>query len=173
MPAVAGVKLATAEAGIRYRGRTDVLLAAFDTGTTVAGVFTRSLTAGAPVDWCRAALPRGKARAIVVNSGNSNVFTGRAGRQVVEDTAKTMAKIAGCLPREVFIASTGVIGEPPPLDKIIAGLAPAAAAASPGGWMAAATLFSKVKRVHRPRYPCARRQKLVLERPRYELRSRP
>ena len=137
-PPIAGVRLGTASCGIRYQGRPDLMVAVLDPGTTVAGVFTRSLTAGAPVDWCRAALPRGKARAIVVNSGNSNTFTGRAGREVVEDTAKAMAKLAGCAPREVFIASTGVIGEPPPRDKILAGLAPAAAAASAGGWMAAA-----------------------------------
>ena len=80
MPAIAGVRLATAEAGIRYKGRTDVLLAVFDKGTTVAGVFTRSKCPSAPVEWCRAKLPGGKARALVVNSGNANAFTGRSGR---------------------------------------------------------------------------------------------
>ena len=138
LPPIAGVKLATAHCGIRYQGRRDLMVALLDPGTTVAGVFTRSLAPGAPVDWCRACLPRGKARAIVVNSGNSNVFTGRAGRQVVEETAKTMAKIAGCQPREVYIASTGVIGEPPPADKIIGALAPTASAASPTAWAEAA-----------------------------------
>ncbi|HEX7967839.1 MAG TPA: bifunctional glutamate N-acetyltransferase/amino-acid acetyltransferase ArgJ [Stellaceae bacterium] len=138
LPPIAGVKLATAHCGIRYQGRRDLMVALLDAGTTVAGVFTRSLAPGAPVDWCRACLPRGKARAIVVNSGNSNVFTGRAGRQVVEDTAKTMAKIAGCQPREVYIASTGVIGEPPPADKIVGALAPTAGAVSPTAWAEAA-----------------------------------
>src|SRR6266853_3474291 len=104
LPPLAGVKLATAHCGIRYQGRRDLMVAVLDPGTTVAGVFTRSLTAGAPVDWCRACLKRGKARAIVVNSGNSNTFTGRAGRKVVEDTAQAMAAIVGCHPREVYIS---------------------------------------------------------------------
>ena len=130
LPPLPGLKLATAHCGIRYQGRSDLMVALLEPGTTVAGVFTRSLTAGAPVDWCRQCLPRGKARAIVVNSGNSNVFTGRAGRKVVEDTAKAMADIAGCHPREVYIASTGVIGEPPPGEKILAALAPSAKAAA-------------------------------------------
>ena len=80
MPAIAGVRLATAEAGIRYKNRTDVLLALFEPGTTVAGVFTRSKCPSAPVEWCRAMLKAGKARALVVNSGNANAFTGKNGR---------------------------------------------------------------------------------------------
>jgi glutamate N-acetyltransferase/amino-acid N-acetyltransferase len=138
LPPVAGVRLASAHCGIRYQGRRDLMVAVLDPGTTVAGVFTRSLTAGAPVDWCRACLPRGRARAIVVNSGNSNVFTGRAGRRVVEDTAKAMAKLVPCHAREVYIASTGVIGEPPPADKIIGALPGAAQALSPSAWIEAA-----------------------------------
>ncbi len=138
LPPLAGVRLAATSCGIRYRGRPDLMVALLDPGTSVAGVFTRSLTCGAPVDWCRAALLRGKARAIVVNSGNSNVFTGRSGRKVVEDTARAMATLVPCHPREVYISSTGVIGEPPPGEKIIAGLAPAVAAATATGWMAAA-----------------------------------
>ena len=138
LPAIGGVSLATASCGIRYQGRRDLMVALLDPGTTMAGVFTRSLTAGAPVDWCRHALPRGKARAIVVNSGNANVFTGRAGKQVVQQTAEAMAKLVGGHPREVYIASTGVIGEPPPGEKIIAGLAPAVRQASPAAWLEAA-----------------------------------
>ena len=80
LPAIAGVRLATAAAGIRYAGRTDVLLALFDPGTTTAGVFTRSKCPSAPVEWCRAHLKGGKARALVVNSGNANAFTGKSGR---------------------------------------------------------------------------------------------
>src|SRR5215469_15630266 len=112
MPAIAGVKLATAAAGIRYKGRTDVLLAILDKGTTVAGVFTRSKCASAPVEWCRAKLSRGKARALVVNSGNANAFTGKTGKQSTALTAQIAAKAVGCKPNEVFLASTGVIGEP-------------------------------------------------------------
>ena len=138
LPPIAGVGFAAAECGIRYRGRRDLMVAVLAPKTTVAGVFTRSLTAGAPVEWCREALPRGKARAVVVNSGNANVFTGRAGREVVARTAKTTAEIVGCHPREVFIASTGVIGEPPPAEKILGALKPAFAGVSPAGWDVAA-----------------------------------
>src|ERR1700720_85842 len=112
MPAIAGVKLATAAAGIRYKGRTDVLLAVMDKGTAVAGVFTQSKCPSAPVEWCRAKLPRGAARALVVNSGNANAFTGKIGRQSTTLTASIAAKAVGCQPGEVFLASTGVIGEP-------------------------------------------------------------
>jgi glutamate N-acetyltransferase/amino-acid N-acetyltransferase len=112
MLAVAGVRLATAAAGIRYAGRTDVLLALFDKGTAVAGVFTRSKCPSAPVEWCRAKLKGKSARALVVNSGNANAFTGKTGREAVLFTARLAAKAAGCKPDEVFLASTGVIGEP-------------------------------------------------------------
>ena len=112
LPPVAGVRFATAEAGIKYRGRTDVLLAMFDEGTTVAGVFTTSKCPSAPVDWCRANLAGGRARALVVNSGNANAFTGRRGVHTVTITADIAAKAVGCAPSEVFLASTGVIGEP-------------------------------------------------------------
>src|SRR6185312_3577973 len=88
MPAIAGVRLATGAAGIRYKGRTDVLFALFDEGTTVAGVFTRSKCPSAPVEWCRANLKAGKARALVVNSGNANAFTGKTGREACKFTAQ-------------------------------------------------------------------------------------
>jgi glutamate N-acetyltransferase / amino-acid N-acetyltransferase len=112
LPEVAGVRLATAEAGIRYKGRTDVLLAVFDRGTAVAGVFTRSKCPSAPVEWCRGRLAGGTARALVVNSGNANAFTGKRGRAAVKLTAALAAKAVGCRPTEVYLASTGVIGEP-------------------------------------------------------------
>ncbi len=138
MPVIAGVTLATAHCGIRYKGRTDLMVALLDAGTTVAGVFTRSLTPGAPVDWCRRALPRGKARAVVVNSGIANVFTGRDGMRVVEETAKAAARLLGCNPREVYISSTGVIGEKLPGEKIVSALPDAITAASPAAWSDAA-----------------------------------
>ena len=112
MPEIAGVRLATAEAGIRYKNRTDVLLTLFDPGTTVAGVFTQSKCPSAPVEWCRAMLKSGKARALVVNSGNANAFTGKSGRVATKLTAEIAAKAAGCKTSEIFLASTGVIGEP-------------------------------------------------------------
>src|ERR1700682_3461938 len=112
MPAIAGVKLATAAAGIRYQGRTDVLLAVMDQGTTAAGVFTQSKCASAPVEWCRARLKGATPRALVVNSGNANAFTGKTGRAACEFTAKITARALSCRPNDVFLASTGVIGEP-------------------------------------------------------------
>jgi glutamate N-acetyltransferase/amino-acid N-acetyltransferase len=112
MPPIAGVKLATAAAGIRYADRTDVLLALFGPGTTAAGVFTRSKCPSAPVEWCRAHLKTGKARALVVNSGNANAFTGKNGRDACRFTAQLAARAIGCKPADVFLASTGVIGEP-------------------------------------------------------------
>jgi glutamate N-acetyltransferase/amino-acid N-acetyltransferase len=118
LPPIPGVRLAACAAGIRYQGRDDLMLAELAPGTAFAGVFTRSRMPGEPVIWCRQCLPSGRARAIVVNSGNANVFTGRAGRQVVEDTAAAAARLFACDPREVLIASTGVIGEPPPADRI-------------------------------------------------------
>jgi glutamate N-acetyltransferase/amino-acid N-acetyltransferase len=138
MPAIAGVKLATAEAGIRYKGRADVLLAVLAEGTTVAGVFTRSKCPSAPVEWCRAKLPRGKARVLVVNSGNANAFTGKTGRQATAMTAKIAAKAVACSPNEVFLASTGVIGEPLDAQKFDGVLGQLADVASPGEWMSAA-----------------------------------
>lgn len=112
MPAIEGVRLATAAAGIRYKNRTDVLLALMDEGTTVAGVFTTSKCPSAPVEWCRAKLKGGKARALVVNSGNANAFTGKTGRAATKFTADIAAKAIGCKPSDIFLASTGVIGEP-------------------------------------------------------------
>src|SRR6266446_9883534 len=133
-----GGRLAAFAAGIRYAGRDDVMLAELMPGSTIAGVFTRSLTAGAPVLWCRECLAGGMARGIVVNSGNSNTFTGRVGREVVEATAATAARLPGCDPKEVFISSTGVIGEPPPADKIVTALPQIVRALSADSWEAAA-----------------------------------
>ena len=87
MPPIAGVRIATAEAGIKYKNRTDLLVMAFDQGTEVAGVFTRSKCPSAPVDLCRANLAGGKARVLVVNSGNANAFTGKRGRELTRLTA--------------------------------------------------------------------------------------
>jgi glutamate N-acetyltransferase / amino-acid N-acetyltransferase len=126
MPAIAGVRLATAAAGIRYRDRTDVMLAVFDEGTSVAGVFTRSKCPSAPVEWCRARIRGVRARALVVNSGNANAFTGKSGRAACAFTAKLAAAAVGCKASEVFLASTGVIGEPLPaqaFDGVLARLA--------------------------------------------------
>jgi glutamate N-acetyltransferase/amino-acid N-acetyltransferase len=106
------VRLAVAEAGIKYANRTDVFLMLFPEGTEAGGVLTRSKTCSAPVDWCREQLQHGGARALVVNSGNANAFTGWRGRETVEATAAFASEAAGCEADRVFIASTGVIGEP-------------------------------------------------------------
>lgn len=135
---LAGVELATAAAGIRYQGRDDLLLMRFAPGTTVAGVFTRNKCPGAPIDWCRGALEGGRARALVVNSGNANVFTGRHGAEVAAGTARACASLLGCRPREVFLASTGVIGERLPGERIEAALPGLAEALAPGNWERAA-----------------------------------
>ncbi len=112
LPPLDGVRIATAEAGIKYKNRTDLLVMTFDAGTEVAGVFTRSKCPSAPVDLCRTNLPGGKARVLVVNSGNANAFTGKKGKESTRHEAEAAAKAAGCKPNEVFLASTGVIGEP-------------------------------------------------------------
>jgi len=138
MPTIAGVRLATAEAGIRYKNRTDVLLAVMDKGTVVAGVFTKSKCPSAPVEWCRAKLRGGKARALVVNSGNANAFTGKTGRSSTALTAKIAAKAVGCSESEIFLASTGVIGEPLDASKFDGVLGRLADAAEPGDYLAAA-----------------------------------
>ncbi len=139
LPAVAGVRFATAEAGIRYQGRPDLLLAAFAAETTVAGVFTRNKCPGAPVTWCRAILPGGVARGLLVNAGNANVFNGALGVAAVKASAEAAARALGCAPEQVFLASTGVIGEPLPTDKITAWTDELAARLSADGWGAAAT----------------------------------
>jgi glutamate N-acetyltransferase / amino-acid N-acetyltransferase len=138
MPPVAGVRLATAAAGIRYPGRTDVLLALFDPGTAVAGVFTQSKCPSAPVDWCRARIKGGGASALVVNSGNANAFTGKTGRAAAALTAAVAAKATGCKADRIFLASTGVIGEPLDATKFEGVMERLVAGAAPGGWEVAA-----------------------------------
>jgi len=138
LPPLAGVRLATVAAGIRYQQRTDVMLALLAPGTQVAGVFTKSRTASAPVLWCQSNLKQGSARCLVVNSGNANAFTGRVGFDDVTEIANSAAAIAGCRPSEVFMASTGVIGEPLPTSKITAVLQGLVEQGAAGNWRAAA-----------------------------------
>jgi glutamate N-acetyltransferase/amino-acid N-acetyltransferase len=138
LASISGVRLAAFACGIRYAGRDDLMVAELAPDSAIAGVFTRSLTAGAPVVWCRDCLPGGKVRGIVVNSGNSNTFTGRVGKEVVETTAAAAARLLGCDPKEVFISSTGVIGEPPPAEKIIAALPQVMPLLSAESWESAA-----------------------------------
>ncbi|WP_114392281.1 bifunctional glutamate N-acetyltransferase/amino-acid acetyltransferase ArgJ [Oleisolibacter albus] len=119
LPAIAGVQFAVHRCGIRYKTpRNDTLVAVLDAGTSVAAVLTKSLTASAPVQRCRANLKGGSARVVVVNAGNSNAFTGKAGEAFVDVTVAEAARLAGCKETEVFPASTGVIGQPMPADLI-------------------------------------------------------
>ena len=122
LPPVAGVRLSVARAGYKAWDRTDLLLAQFVPGTTVAGVLTRSKCPSPEVDWCAAQLPRGIARALVVNAGNANAFTGARGAAAVAGIVAAVSDHIGCIATEVFVASTGVIGVPLPLDKATAGL---------------------------------------------------
>jgi glutamate N-acetyltransferase / amino-acid N-acetyltransferase len=138
LPPIAGVRLAALACGIRYQGRDDLMLAELAPDSAVAGVFTRSLTAGAPVQWCRECLKGGAIRGIVVNSGNSNTFTGRAGREIVEETAATAARLLSCARSQIFVASTGIIGEPPPGERIVAALPQLIPLLSALGWEPAA-----------------------------------
>jgi glutamate N-acetyltransferase/amino-acid N-acetyltransferase len=138
LPPLAGVRLAAGEAGVRYKNRTDVLLVSLAAGTQVAGVFTQSKTASAPVEWCKAQLKSGSARALVVNSGNANAFTGKAGQEGTRAVAQSAAASLGCKATEVMLASTGVIGEPLPAEKITKILGSLAEQGAAGGWRAAA-----------------------------------
>ena len=138
MPPIRGLRMATAAAGIKYKNRTDVLLMVFDQPAAVAGVFTRSKCPSAPVDFCRANLPHGKARAVVVNSGNANAFTGLKGRAATELTAKSAASAVGCAENEIYLASTGVIGEPLDAGKFAGVLGDMNADAKPDFWLDAA-----------------------------------
>ncbi len=138
LPPVAGVRVATGNSGTRYKGRDDLLLVAMEPGTTVAGVLTRSLTCSAPVIWCRESLPTGSARALVVNAGNANAFTGKAGDAPMMASVEAAATLLGCAEREVYGASTGVIGQPLAPDAIARPLAPLGEKLAEGGWAAAA-----------------------------------
>jgi glutamate N-acetyltransferase/amino-acid N-acetyltransferase len=124
LPVIDGVRFAAVAAGVRYRGRTDVMLAELAEGTTIAGVFTRSSTRSAPVLDCQAKNDGTAAggAAILVNSGNSNAFTGRAGREAVARICDGVAQTLGISAARVFTSSTGVIGEPLPWERITARL---------------------------------------------------
>lgn len=137
-PPIGGVTPRVARARYKTWDRCDLTFVTLDSGTTVAGVLTQSKCPSPEVEWCRNALVLGKARALVVNAGNSNAFTGNRGRAAVEAIAARTATHLGCQPSDVFVASTGVIGVPLPIDKAEAGL-DAAFAAAPCGWEDAAT----------------------------------
>tara|TARA_B100000686_G_scaffold346158_1_gene432177 strand:+ start:34693 stop:35928 length:1236 start_codon:yes stop_codon:yes gene_type:complete len=119
MPLIEGLRFSTTEANIKYPNREDLLLFDFDVGTTLAGVFTQSSTVAAPVAWSRIIANRGYARGLLINSGNANAFTGDKGREDVESCAVAAARLLGCSSSELLVASTGVIGEPLPVQRIV------------------------------------------------------
>src|SRR5262245_1979053 len=135
---IPGVRFAAGNSGIRYQGRDDLMLAELSPGSTVAAVTTKNLMCSAPVLWCRAQARRGRARAVVVNAGNANTFTGRDGMKAVAATAVAASKLLKCDPREIFVASTGVIGVKLPAEKLAATLPALAGALSAERFEAAA-----------------------------------
>ena len=137
MPPIAGVRIAVTRAGYKAWERADLTYAALDAGTAVAGVTTNSKCPSPEVEWCRKALTLGQARALVVNAGTSNAFTGNRGRAAVEAIAARVAGSIGCQPSDIFVASTGVIGVPLPIDKAEAGI-DAVLQATEAGWRDAA-----------------------------------
>ncbi|MEM7045269.1 MAG: bifunctional glutamate N-acetyltransferase/amino-acid acetyltransferase ArgJ [Pseudomonadota bacterium] len=138
IPPINGVNLAAGAAGVRYAGRPDLALLAFAEGTTVGGVFTRSQVPGHPVLWCRHILSNGHARGLVVNAGNANVLNGEHGDNAVRLEAMAAGQLLGASPETIFVASTGVIGEPLPVEKIVTALPDLHARLSPDGWEEAA-----------------------------------
>jgi glutamate N-acetyltransferase/amino-acid N-acetyltransferase len=138
LPVIEGVRFASVAAGVRYAGRTDVTMAVFDAPAQVAGVFTRSKCPSAPVDWCRDKLKGRLARAVLVNSGNANAFTGHRGLSAVEEIGAALAKATGASADQMFMASTGVIGEPLEAARITRVLDTLVAQARPDGLMDAA-----------------------------------
>ena len=140
LPVIEGVTFAAAQAGVRYQGRTDVMLARLAPGTTMAGVFTRSATRSAPVLDCQAkiGLDSDEGAAIIVNSGNSNAFTGKNGVVSTRAVTSAVAEALGLPETRVFSSSTGVIGEPLPHERITAKLAELAEALDKGAIASAA-----------------------------------
>jgi glutamate N-acetyltransferase/amino-acid N-acetyltransferase len=138
LPVIEGVRLAACQAGIRYANRTDLLMAVLDPGTVAAGVLTQSKTSSAPVLWCRQSLKKGMARALVVNSGNANAFTGKKGAEATRMTAEAAARAVGAAPEDVYVSSTGVIGEPLDASKFAHLLGDLAGKAAPDAWHDAA-----------------------------------
>ncbi|MFC7048009.1 bifunctional glutamate N-acetyltransferase/amino-acid acetyltransferase ArgJ [Emcibacter nanhaiensis] len=127
MPIIDGAEPGTAATGLKYKGRDDLLLVRFPEGAAVAGVFTKSKTRSAPVDWCRSCLETEKpARALLVNAGNANAFTGRAGDEAMQKCIAAAAKISACDADQVYVSSTGVIGEVLPADRMLAHIEAAA-----------------------------------------------
>ena len=138
LPEVAGVRIAATAAGVKYKGRPDLFLAELAKGSTVAGVLTTSKTCSSAVDWCRTVLEKGTARGIIVNAGNANAFTGKKGAEGNKHMVKAAAEALSCKPKQILVASTGVIGEPLPGDRVSGALPALKADLKPRNWAKAA-----------------------------------
>ena len=138
LPEVPGVRLGAVAAGVKYQGRPDLFLAELAKGTAVAGVLTTSNTRSAAVDWCRTVLEKGTARGIIVNAGNANAFTGKRGAEGNKHMVRAAAEALGCKPKQILVASTGVIGEPLPGDRVSAAMPGLAKDLKPRNWAKAA-----------------------------------
>ncbi len=140
LPPIKGVRLAVAETAMKYQNRDDLMLAEFAADTVAAGLLTRSSTAAAPIIWCRRQLPSAShaPRALLVNAGNANAFTGQSGYQHVVETCRAVAAALDCQAEQVLVASTGVIGEPLAVEKIVAATPQLAKSPAPDIWRRAA-----------------------------------
>ncbi|MDG1438567.1 MAG: bifunctional glutamate N-acetyltransferase/amino-acid acetyltransferase ArgJ, partial [Emcibacteraceae bacterium] len=139
LPALEGVVLSTAATSMKYQGRDDLLLVSLPRGATAAGVFTTSKCFSAPVGWCRDILTSGlSAKAVLVNAGNANAFTGKAGDDAMASNVDTVSSILGCDKSQVYVASTGVIGEVLEASLINDHLKKASSTLAPDNWKAAA-----------------------------------
>ncbi len=141
LPEINGAMLRSGTCGLKKNGRPDFFIAEFDKGTSVAGVFTKSQTRSSAVDECKKSLKTGQARAFAVNAGNANAFTGKLGEKAVNHCLSAVAELLGCKKNEIFTASTGVIGQALPYEKIIGNLKKIYKSGNPG-WAAAAEAFS-------------------------------
>jgi len=149
LPPITGVRLGCVEAGIKYKGRKDLTVIEFAECANIAGVFTQSMCPSAPVDWCKSILAKGKVRCIIVNSGNANAFTGTKGHEAVNQTTAAATKVFGYHPQEVFLASTGVIGEPMDASEFSLFLEKAKSVADEDGWDEAARAIMTTDTYHK------------------------
>lgn len=149
LPPLAGARLGCVEAGIKYQGRKDLTVIDFDEMASIAGVFTKSMCPSAPVDWCKSILATGKVRCIVINSGNANAFTGKKGHEAVEQTTSAAADVFNCNDNEIYLASTGVIGEPLDASGFAGYLKNAKSGSSENGWEEAAKAIMTTDTYHK------------------------
>jgi len=149
LPPLKGVRLGCVEAGIKYKGRKDLTVIDFGEPTNIAGVFTKSMCPSAPVDWCKSILASGKVRCIIINSGNANAFTGAKGQEAVIQTTSAATKVFGYHPQEIYLASTGVIGEPMDASEFATFLEKAKSVANEDGWDEAAKAIMTTDTYHK------------------------